>query len=713
MLLGSKRRQFSSVRSKGLRCPKLRGDLNISQQTMHSKLSYVIKLPGESSYFRFGPLEFEILSLCDGTRTPADLAAQMTARNPSLALTESHVIDFLDTVEPPLWEKTRQERHLAVLERIREGQKARVDHSSLLNIRFPPWNPDRFLALVNRYSGWVFTRSFVFASVALFLITLYLLGSNWSRIVEDTEALYSFEGRTSYDIFSFWILLLALEAIHEFGHGLVCKHFGGEVPETGFSLVYFTPSIYTDTTDMLLLNRRQRYWVIFAGIWIELLVCGLATLVWAFTLPGTFLNDFAYKTLLLSGIETILWNFNPLIQADGYYALAEHLGIDNLAESSQKYLSSWFHNRFFSSGSPLPVVSSREHRIFLAFSLSSLANNFVLLAVSLLFLHNILSEQFGIAGYSLTVAILLFSFRRRIATLFTAAANTIAARRELPMTWKSSPLHRVIFFAVLVLFLIPPFPFHVTSDVVLEPAKRLSLRPKVDGILGDVFVHEGDAVTTGQLLAVLQNPELEADDRILSTELALASSNLRATEFQYDPSLTAQASRDRSRLQTEFAVAHSRKEALEIRAPADGTIATPLLEQKRGQFLSAGEEFCQIVNRSSLRARLLVHDWDFQDVKSGAAVKLKFEALAFKTYSGTVDRILPAAASDRPLSNPDKPHHLGQDLTNYLALVVTVPNSDGLLRENMTGTAKIAGKSYPLAWLVFRGAWRWFRNQVF
>jgi len=317
MLLSSKRRQFSSVRSKGLRRPKLRSDLNISRQIIHSKLSYVIKPSGESSYFRFGPLEFEILSLCDGTRTPADLAAQMTARNPSLALTESHVIDFLDTVESPLWEKTRQEHHLAVLERIREGRKGHVDHSSLLNIRFQPWNPDRFLAVVDRYSGWVFTRSFVYASVALFLATLYLLGSNWSRIVEDTEVLYSFEGRTFYDIFSFWILFLALEAIHEFGHGLVCKHFGGEVPEMGFSLVYFTPSFYLNTTDMLLFNRRQRYGVIFAGIWIELLVCSLATLVWAFTLPGTFLNDFAYKTLLLSGIDTILWNLNPLIQADG------------------------------------------------------------------------------------------------------------------------------------------------------------------------------------------------------------------------------------------------------------------------------------------------------------------------------------------------------------------------------------------------------------
>ncbi len=713
MILGSKRRQFTSVRSKGLRRPKLRSDLNISQQTVHGKLSYVLKLPGESSYFRFGSLEYEILSLCDGTRNSAELAGQMNSSNPTLALTESHVMEFLDTVEPSLWEKTPKERHLAFLERMRERRKAQVDHSSLLNIRFQPWNPDRILGIINRYCGWVFTSSFVFASAVLFLVTLYLLGANWSRIAEDTEALYSFEGQTAYDIFSFWILLLVLEGIHEFGHGLVCKHFGGEVPEMGFSLVYFTPSIYMDTTDMLLFNRRQRHWVIFAGIWIELLVCGSATLVWAFTLPGTVVNDFAYKTLLLSGIETILWNLNPLIQADGYYAVADHLGIDNLAESSQEYLSAWSHNRFFSSSSVLPSLSSRERRIFLTFGLASLANTLILIGASLLFVHNVLSEQFGVAGYGLILMVLLFFLRKRIASSCMAAADFLSAKKGLAMTWKLSPRHKIALFAALLLFLLAPFPFRVTGDVVLEPARRFSLRPKVDGLVSQVFVQEGDPVIAGQLLAVLQNPDLEADDRILSTELALVSSNLRTTEFQFDASLAARANRDRSRLLSEFAVARSRKEALEIRAPADGTISTPLLEQKRGEFLSAGDEFCQIVNRSSLRARLLVHDWDFQDVKPGAIVKLKFEALPFKTYTGTVERILPAAAPDRPLSNPDRPHHLGQDLTNYLALVVAVPNPDGLLRENMTGTAKISGKNHPLAWLISRGGWRWFRSQVF
>jgi putative peptide zinc metalloprotease protein len=106
----------------------------------------------------------------------------------------------------------------------------------------------------------------------------------------------------------------------------------------GFSLVYFMPSFYMDTTDMLLLKREWRYWVIFAGIWVELVVCGFATLVWALSLPGTFVNDLAYKTLLLSGIETLAWNLNPLIKSDGYYALADYLGIDNLSENSLDYL---------------------------------------------------------------------------------------------------------------------------------------------------------------------------------------------------------------------------------------------------------------------------------------------------------------------------------------------------------------------------------------
>jgi hypothetical protein len=158
----------------------------------------------------------------------------------------------------------------------------------------------------------MFTPGFVIFSILLFITTLYLVAGDWNHVQTDTQAFYSFKGKTAYDIWVFWFLLMAIGAIHEFGHGLTCKHFGGEVHQMGFLLIYFTPAFYTDTTDILLFDRTsRRQWVIFAGMWIELVVCGLCTLLWHFSVPGTFVNDLAYKAMLLSGIEGTLFNLEP------------------------------------------------------------------------------------------------------------------------------------------------------------------------------------------------------------------------------------------------------------------------------------------------------------------------------------------------------------------------------------------------------------------
>src|SRR6202040_3499059 len=146
-------------------------------------------------------------------------------------------------------------------------------------------------------------------SILLFITTLYLVAGDWNHVQTDTQAFYSFKGKTAYDIWIFWFLLMAIGAIHEFGHGLTCKHFGGEVHQMGFMLIYFTPAFFTDTTDILLFQTgAPRLWVIFAGIWIELVICGLAALVWHFTAPGSLTNDFFYKMMLLSGIQGAVLN---------------------------------------------------------------------------------------------------------------------------------------------------------------------------------------------------------------------------------------------------------------------------------------------------------------------------------------------------------------------------------------------------------------------
>ena len=113
-----------------------------------------------------------------------------------------------------------------------------------------------------------------------------------------------------------------------------------------------------------------------------------------------------------------------------------------------------------------------------------------------------------------------------------------------------------------------------------------------------------------------------------------------------------------------------------------------------------------------MKARILVPDREFGDVRPGAVVKVKLLPYALRTYVGRVDQILPAAAADVPVSQTQKLMRLGQELTNHIAVVMEFPNPDGSLIEGMTGTAKITTKSRPLGFQFLRTVWHWLRSQI-
>ena len=59
--------------------------------------------------------------------------------------------------------------------------------------------------------------------------------------------------------------------IHEFGHGLTCKHFGGECHEMGVMFLVLTPCLYCNVSDSWMLpNKWHRAWIGAAGMYIEI-----------------------------------------------------------------------------------------------------------------------------------------------------------------------------------------------------------------------------------------------------------------------------------------------------------------------------------------------------------------------------------------------------------------------------------------------------------
>src|ERR1700723_1553237 len=472
MRFGPTSLKLPSVLAKGLHRPKLRSDLRISEQHVAGETSYIVKIVEISSYNRYGAFEYELLTLFDGTRTPAEVATDLTALHLENPVQENDVLEFLDSTDPNLWERSVGEKNLAVLERIRDERKTRINQSSLLYIYFKAWNPNRTLTRMEPYLRWMFTPGFVVFSIAIFVIAMSILAGDWARVQKDTSDLYSFSGKSAYDIWAFWIIMLSLGAIHDFGHGLTCKHFGGDVNQMGFLLIYFTPAFYTDTTDILLFTKgSERQWVIFAGIWIEMVLCGISALVWHFGPPGSGTNDIAYKMMLLSGIQGAVLNLNPLIKADGYYALSQFLNIDNLREESFEYLRAWTRRYLLFQDVELPQATNRQRRIFLLFGVSAVIYSTSLLILVLLFVKNILVTKLGDWGYVATLGVVYFFARKALREAVPVVRGWFRQKKEDYMAWKISRWQQAGAAGLALLLLVPPMATRVSTALVLEPGK--------------------------------------------------------------------------------------------------------------------------------------------------------------------------------------------------------------------------------------------------
>jgi hypothetical protein len=74
-----------------------------------------------------------------------------------------------------------------------------------------------------------------------------------------------------------WLGMSLIGTIHEFGHGLTCKQFGGRSNGIGLLWMYGIPCFYCDVTGAWMLpHKRQRLWVSAGGLYYQFIAGALA-----------------------------------------------------------------------------------------------------------------------------------------------------------------------------------------------------------------------------------------------------------------------------------------------------------------------------------------------------------------------------------------------------------------------------------------------------
>src|SRR5258708_4826961 len=209
--------------------------------------------------------------------------------------------------------------------------------------------------------------------------------ANWGGLREELPKLY--------ESWSTIAVVLALNFLvvgaHEFGHGLTCTRFGGEVHEMGCALVFLQPAFYCNVSDAWLFPEKwKRFWVGFAGPYFELFLWACAVLVWRLTDPETWLNYAALAVLATSGIKTLL-NFNPLLKLDGYYLLSDLCEMPNLRRRAYRYIGNGIR-RLMGTGEASAELTPRERWIYLTYGLVSAAFSFSVIGFAIVKLGGIL-----------------------------------------------------------------------------------------------------------------------------------------------------------------------------------------------------------------------------------------------------------------------------------------------------------------------------------
>lgn len=620
--------------------PRLRPHVQITRQHYRGRRWHVVHDPTSNQFYRLNPIANDFVSTLDGTRDVETAWKLSLSKFGDAAPTQNEIIQLLSQLySSNLLSADASPETEQLLRRGRDRLKKKITQQAIgiMYFKIRLINPDRILTFLEPIVRPLINRWGLLAWFALVLIAIYRVLPHWEAAVQGVDTAIS---PTNWAWLG--VVFVVTKLIHEMGHGLICKRFGGQVPEFGVMMLVLFPAPYVDASACWAFPSKWKRMAVGAGGMIfELTIASLCALYWAAAHDRGETESLgvklAYNAMFTASISTVLFNANPLMRFDGYYILSDLLEVPNLMQRSQKMLQYLVQKHIFRLRQlTAPASSVSEQTILTIYGAASgIYRVFLFISITLY----VMGKMFAIGA---------------LLAVWTAAAWFLIPFGKL-VHWlaSSSQLHdkrgRVIALTLVMAGLLiaaigaVPFPDYRRGWGVVESLHRSGVFYETDGFVSELHVQQGDRVRKNDPIVTLISPELTVQREGLIGRIAELHVEERAGRQQKDPKLEMVVRRQIQILNQKLADIDDRIAKLVVRAPQDGTVVSGDPERILGSYVKRGDRLCEIVDTDHVRIAA-----SFEN-RHGAAIKalnrdqysVRIHSVSYReSEHGVADRII-------------------------------------------------------------------------
>jgi len=740
---------------------RMRPDLQARRQRYHGQSFWVVKEPIGLNYFRFHEEEYAILCMLDGRSSLESIKERFEQEFMPQKITFHDLQQFVGMLHRSGLVIATAIGQGHQLRKRRDEKKRRELIGKLSNVFALRWrgiDPERILNRLYPFTFWFFTRPVVIFNVLLALLALLLITVQFDVFRSRLPSFHQFFGNWENWLVMGLVLAIA-KVLHEFGHGLSCKHFGGECHELGFMLLVFTPALYCNVSDSWMLpSKWHRAAIGVAGMYVEMVLAASATFIWWFTDRTTLLNQVCLSLMFICSVSTLLFNGNPLLRFDGYYILMDLIEIPNLRQKSTEVLKRFMVQLCLGIEQPEnPFLPQRNRFLFGLYTIAAVCYRWIVVLSILLFLNKVL-EPYGLKIIGRMIG-LMGVFGLVVQPVWQLGKFFYMPGRMHKVKRYRAMASLAVVAALVAVFLFVPLPFHITCSFGVKPRDAKTVYAAVDGRIEQVDVVPGQAVAQGERLALLENVELRLNLARLDGELRelQARKDVLKKQQRFDETagMTINELVEQEQALLEVIAERQRElDNLTVKAPIAGIVlpvvdkpdqeppdgqlpgwtGSALHPKNRGASLSASDRICQIGDPQQLVAEIIVDQSDVELVRAADArrareglprvpVVLMLDSLPGRNFDSEIEAVATAELKETPLglsthaggdvdSVADPQTGVPRPLSTSYPAIAALPDVGSPLQLGMRGKAKIYTGWQPLSHRVYRFLTRTFHFEL-